>query len=83
MTQAERYINLSGGEFTIDLNGYNVFTEPNTELTHITPYIMLTDVDLTLKTSVVRSTYMSFCPMIDICDGTVFKRRHDQEGSYL
>ena len=52
MTQAEWNITLNGGEFTLDLNGYTVRVEAKTEPTHTTPYILLTDVDMTLKTSI-------------------------------
>lgn len=82
-TQAERSITLNGGEFTLDLNGYTVRVEAKTEPTHTTPYILLTDVDMTLKTSTVRNTYTSFYPIIQIYDGTVFKSSHDFTDSYL
>ena len=84
MTQAERFIDLEGGEFTIDLNGYAVSIESPTELTHVTPYIMLTDVNLTLMTSAVRGMWSaSFYPFIQIYEGAVFKCRHDYADSYL
>lgn len=83
MTQAERWITLNGGEFTLDLNGYTVYAEAKTEPTHSMLYISLTNVDMTLKTSTVRNTYTSFYPIIQIYDGTVFKSSHDFTDSYL
>lgn len=78
MTVAEGSIYLDGGEFTIDLNGYDMNTEIPTSLA-----LYLKNADVTIKTSVVRNTYTCFYPTIRLDDGGVFRCRHEEEDSYI